>query len=466
MACKFDFEFSEELFNLDDDAPYNFNGEDEKKSFQRRVLWHVYLRTLREDPAIKAIIAEPLRKGQQDSRAMYRAIVFEFNRPSVLGALELCNKLLSLKLDDCEPHTVRSFYAELQRLNELMKHRGCVIPDLILMARFVKGLPDTFQPFKNTLAALKCKALEEVYHEAKEYAAQNNLEQQRRGEGQQQVFHMQQQQRKRKEQKECTYYPLGTCKFGDKCRFIHKTKFKGKCHNCGEEGHMKKDCKKQERKDKQRQAYMITAADSDDSDETQGMFMLRKYDILEGSDDDRETCPLNTEEHKGQRQHNSSQGETRTLASLPPPGELGCCQENPYPPTYSQVGPQEYNIDRENNVCSYGMRGEFCNFFPCEMHGTSKLKMVPPGVQGNGLRFTQQSERANSTQQNECEKFNNMGQKYINARIFEKCALLAKKGLDTLQSVVVLDSGTNKRCEREKEPHPRHNYYSELQNPY
>ena len=125
---------------------------------------------------------------------------------------------------------------------------------------------------------------------------------------------------------------------------------------------------------------MIAAADSDDSDETQGMFMLRKYDILEGSDDDRETCPLNTEEHKGQRQHNSSQGETRTLASLPPPGELGCCQENPYPPTYSQVGPQEYNIDRGNSVCSYGMRGEFCRFFPCEMHGTPKLKMVPGSV--------------------------------------------------------------------------------------
>ena len=52
---------------------------------------------------------------------MYKDVVYEFNRPTVLGTLEICGKLFTLKMEDCPPHTVNSFHAEIQRMNYLLK---------------------------------------------------------------------------------------------------------------------------------------------------------------------------------------------------------------------------------------------------------------------------------------------------------------------------------------------------------
>ena len=86
MTCKSNFDLNEVFFDLTED-PYNFSTEGDEKKFQRLGLWSVYLKTI-TSPAMRAAIAEPHRKGTQDARAMYKAVVYEFNRPTVLGALE------------------------------------------------------------------------------------------------------------------------------------------------------------------------------------------------------------------------------------------------------------------------------------------------------------------------------------------------------------------------------------------
>ena len=108
------------------------------------------------------------------------------------------------------------------------------------------------------------------------------------------------------------------------------------------------------------------------------------------------------------------------LASLPPLGELGCCRENPYPRTYSQVGPQAYNIHQEAGVCAYGLGNASCNLFPCEMDGTSKgiTQKGPKGITQKGpkgARFTQKDSSEGITH-------------YMNPQTLEHTALWAKKG--------------------------------------
>ena len=194
MTCRSNFSPDPIFFDLSD-TPYDFNKEDGKMTFQRQVLWSVYLKTI-TSPSMKAVIAEPHRKGTQDARAMYKAVVYEFNRPTVLGALEICEKLFTLKMEDCPPYTVNSFHAEIQHMNDLLKTQGIKIPDTVLMWRFIKGLPSIFQTFVNTLSVLKCGSLEEVYKAAREHAAQNKLERLQGGDDNKQVFLMQPEQQK------------------------------------------------------------------------------------------------------------------------------------------------------------------------------------------------------------------------------------------------------------------------------
>ena len=79
MTCKSNFGLDPTFFDLSE-APYDFSKEDGKKelTFQRQVLWSVYLKTI-TSPSMKAVIAEPHRKGTQDAHAMYKAVVYEFN---------------------------------------------------------------------------------------------------------------------------------------------------------------------------------------------------------------------------------------------------------------------------------------------------------------------------------------------------------------------------------------------------
>jgi hypothetical protein len=228
-----------ELLDLDPNAgPYDFANETELQGIHRSIAWQVIVKTLAEQ---SDVIEGQETEGKRNARDAYRAVVAEYDSPTTSNTTDTIQRLMKLKMSDVIPPQIRPFAARLMKMSKTIESQGgTATPDHFLMTIFLEGLPvQDYEALKTTVSMEQGMTFALAVTKARNFAVHKGLE---RSRGDTEVPPAEQ---RRKQELYFTDQEAFNKMYKIASEVSSKPDWRSsvKCHGCGKQGHIQKDCK-------------------------------------------------------------------------------------------------------------------------------------------------------------------------------------------------------------------------------